>query len=121
MPEGNSATWETISSACFIIRSINSRNSYTIPRNGYLPSMMEITARFEFRRRKWASIAIVVLILFAVGVQAVHVHSKGEPSGATCLACVSAHTGAPVATIVSPVLLIALMLVLILHEFEVPS
>ena len=83
--------------------------------------MMEITARFELHCRKWASVAIVLLILFAVCVQAVHMHGKTEPSGATCLACVSAHTGAPVATIISPVLLIALMLVLILHEFEVPS
>jgi hypothetical protein len=83
--------------------------------------MMDTKTMFESRWQRWVLTACVMLVLFAIGVQAVHVHGKGEPSGATCLACVSAHTGAPVATIVSPVMLIALMLVLILHEFEVPS
>jgi len=62
-----------------------------------------------------------MLILLAVCVQAVHIHVDRESSGATCLACVSAHTGVPVASIVSSGSLIAITLVLVLHQPEVPS
>ncbi len=84
-------------------------------------SLMETTAKSEFRWKLLASTAMVALILLAVCVQAVHIHTQSEPAGAICMACVSAHTAAPVAALASSVLLIAITLALVLHEFEVPS
>jgi len=78
-------------------------------------------AGFEIRCKQWASTVFVMLVLLAVCAQAVHLHLDREPSSATCLACVSAHTVVPVASIVSSGLLIAITLVFVLHELEVPT
>jgi hypothetical protein len=83
--------------------------------------MMETSARFEFRWKWWAPTACIALILFAVCAQAVHVHTQSEPSGATCLACVSAHSGAPVSPVVSSAPLAASASVLVLPEPETSS
>ncbi len=83
--------------------------------------MGKTRAKFQVRCRLWATTACLMLILLAVCVQAVHVHAQGESSGATCLACVSAHTGVPVRAILSAVHLIAITSVLVLYELEIPS
>lgn len=83
--------------------------------------MAQTLPSFELRCKKWTSTVFVVLILLALCAQAVHIHVDREPSGATCLACVSAHTGVPVASIVSSGLLIAITLVLVLCEPQVPN
>jgi hypothetical protein len=44
-----------------------------------------------------------------------------EASGTTCLACVSAHTGVPIAAVVSSGFLIAITFVSVLGEPEVPN
>src|SRR3954451_19669378 len=83
--------------------------------------MTQGLAKFEPRSKRWAWSVFVTLILFAVCAQAVHIHFDRELPGATCLACVSAHTGVPVASIVASGFLIAVTLVFVLHESEVPN
>jgi hypothetical protein len=83
--------------------------------------MTQPRGRFEFRYRRWVSTVFVMLILFAVCAQAVHIHADRERPGATCLACVSAHTGVTVASVVSSGFLVAVTFVFVLHEIEVPN
>lgn len=83
--------------------------------------MTESSAKFEFRWKRYASAICVTFILFAVFAQAVHVHTQGEPSGTPCLACVSAHTGAPVSPVVSSVLLVTITPLVVLPELEIHS
>ena len=83
--------------------------------------MTQSKATFEFRLNRGAWTVLVVLVLLAVCAQAVHIHVDREPSGATCLACVSAHTGVPVASVVASGFLIAITFVQALLEPEVPN
>jgi hypothetical protein len=78
--------------------------------------MVETKVRLAFRSKPGISTAIIVLILLAVFVQVVHVHVQCEPSGTTCLACMSAHTAVPVTAFAGSVLLIAITLVLVHHQ-----
>ena len=57
-----------------------------------------------FRRHSLAGI-FIALVLLALAVQAVHVHQPTASTDATCLICISAHTGAPVAVLTTLVML----------------
>ncbi len=74
----------------------------------------------ENRSQRWALSACFVLIVLALALQAVHVHAFGESSGGTCVACVTAHSTAPVTAIFGLVLFVAVTWVLSLGTSRIP-
>ena len=80
---------------------------------------MGVLTKFESRWQRWALTACILLLLLAVGAQAIHVHL--HESSAPCLACVSAHSNSPVASVVTTVLLISISAVLLQSETVAPS
>ena len=80
---------------------------------------MGVLTKSECRWHRWASTAFILLLLLAVGAQAIHVHV--HESSTPCFACVSAHTNIPVAAVVNTVLLIAITSVVLHSETVAPS
>lgn len=70
------------------------------------------------RRLAGACIALIVLL---VSVQAAHVHRNTGTADTTCLICVSARTSAPVAAVVTQVVLIAIASLPVLRALTMPS
>ncbi len=81
--------------------------------------MRASTATERLYRPKGLEIC-VLLVLLAVGVQALHVHIGHEPAGSICLACVSARTGVPIPAVLDLMVLVAMSAALILGQTDVP-
>jgi hypothetical protein len=74
--------------------------------------------------RHWlrsATTAFVLLLLLTVGVQALHVDPLEGPSASPCMVCVSTQTNAPVAIVVTSVLLVEVASAFIPNDPAVPS
>lgn len=83
--------------------------------------MIDMFATSGRRSMRWFLRAFALLIVLAVAVQVAHVHAAKDFSGSVCLACVSAHSSTPVASVVVPALLVAITFALILGESEPPT
>ncbi len=80
--------------------------------------MIDIFTTSDRRAMRWLIRGFVLLILLFVGMQLVHVHPDNDFSGSICLACISAHTSVPVASIVFAEFLVALTYVIVLGELH---
>src|SRR5512147_3105147 len=72
------------------------------------------------RRQRLAGLCIA-LVLMLLSVQAVHVHATTGSADTTCLVCVSARSSAPMAAVITLVILVALASLPVLRELTVPS